>query len=1129
MKRLIVVLLMGMLALTVSAQQVEWTFELETPASAPTLYPNAEKPTGMVVCSGNEIIRIDGHGKDIWRRQVEPGTGSPPTVADLDGDGSPEILVLTLDGSIVCFDASGDERWRRDYNTPTGGFKSIVAADVHTSPGLELLFGFDDGWLRCLAADGSTLWDFFGDKYRVGGITVGDADGDGSAEVVYGTDNGHVYCLNGGGLVEWRYAETAPFGRSGPNLADLDNDGDAEILISLSNVNNDTRLTALDGRTGKRLWRSTDIQQGYVSNAVADLDGDGDFEVLHGDKGNNLYAENGNGSRAWHAELNGRGIFFAPAVADLDGDGALEIVPALRGEDPDTGTNVFVVGADGKVKAKLDYGSDANASPAVGDIDGDGELELLLSVQGPNALKCITWNAAGEVAWPSYQGDSAMTGRTNVAAGQPSAAPASVKTGNAALVNDEAFLGGNAWNLSWSQPVVESACVELSVVDSEGVRTTWIQDLKAGATSVALDWELLSGEPSTVSVRLFDGASAEPVYVDARAVQAKPATDMDVPKLEERVAAALDAGRKAGVDVSGLLARKLALDAAVAALEHQTSAGADNALIAQNATALRRRARDLAALTNTLGRYWADGGTAPFLAWVDNNPWDAFDPKAPPEEIGGDSISFTAYMNEFEDAAVTIFNSSAETLDVRVGFREPKVEQGQPGPEPDLARHFTLRRNVPVPSHFEPAVFDALPEMDLSRSLTIPPGEARQVWLVVKTHGLGPGRHELPFYIAPLAKPLHVKNMPVTVDVWPVELPVHVYSKINWSNLSPSYASDQCLQDMIDHGINVTYGPPMPGISVDAQGHLAGEIDWTGFDAVLARVPGYWTFLWGSPPARRWPEGVAPEEDSPAYFQGFKTAVDALARHMEEKGFGYRQWAFYPVDEPWNTGFAHVPHLKHFAEMVKKANPQAQVYTDPAGLVRVQYLEEFKDLIDIWQPEMNTLKRDPALVEWFAEHSTRFWAYEAPGPAKDFKPIGHYRGFAWLAWHFGLEGAGYWVYKVNDIWWHVEGGDWSIAYQTGSDVVPSRRWEADRDGVEDYRAFYVLRREIDRVRGLGHGRAADEAQALLDQAVEDIIGWQVDTIDEITRFTRDYEIDYALLLDYRTKIAEKIIQLQQMQ
>ena len=96
--------------------------------------------------------------------------------------------------------------------------------------GIELLIGFDDGWLNCLSADGDLLWRFFGDKGRVGGIAAGDVDSDGEIEVVLGTDNGHIYCLDGRGRVEWRHDELAPYGRSGPNLADLDGNGSVEVL-----------------------------------------------------------------------------------------------------------------------------------------------------------------------------------------------------------------------------------------------------------------------------------------------------------------------------------------------------------------------------------------------------------------------------------------------------------------------------------------------------------------------------------------------------------------------------------------------------------------------------------------------------------------------------------------------------------------------------------------------------------------------------------------------------------------------------------------------------------------------------------------------------------------------------------
>ena len=91
--------------------------------------------------------------------------------------------------------------------------------------------------------------------------------------------------------------------------------------------------------------------------------------------------------------------------------------------------------------------------------------------------------------------------------------------------------------------------------------------------------------------------------------------------------------------------------------------------------------------------------------------------------------------------------------------------------------------------------------------------------------------------------------------------------------------------------------------------------------------------------------------------------------------------------------------------------------------------------------------------------------------------------------------------------------------------MPSRRYQADRDGVEDYRAFYVLREEAAKAREAGRAAEANEADALIKEAVDKVVGWQIGTIDEITRFTRDYEIDFELLKQYREKVARAIMEL----
>lgn len=1117
-----------------AGETVKWKYPLDVPAGSPTLFPNEAAPTGIVVTAGKTVIRLNGDGSLVWKLEEPAPIATPATVADIDGDGTPEILFATSDGTVFCIDANKGLRWTHAFNTPAGGFKALVAADLTPSRGMEILAGFDDGWLNCLSADGTLLWRFFGDKFRVGGIAVACVDNDNAPEVVYGTDNGHVYCLDAFGRIEWRYNELAPYGRSGPNLTDLDKDGKPELLITRSNVGNATCLMALDASAGKCLWRTRDVMQGYFSNAVADFDGDGLLEVVHGDKGNHLYCENADGARRWDVELGGRGVFWAPCVADVDGDGQLEVIAGVRGNDPRTGACVYVVGADGKVKSALKLGSGANVSPAVGDIDGDGRLEVVVAAEGPNQVQALTWNAAGRVAWSSLRGASTMTANANVPICEPAghgraAAPYAlddlIPKGDLRIETGDVTWGDNTWSVSWEDPVHENAFIEVAVIAPGASDETRVVDLKSGATAARIPVDLAHGGAATVVVRLHEPDTTVPALVAVREVTPPAPGFCHYDQVGAACKAAVEAGEAAQADTAGLRARLALLRAKQEAVTESVNAGSPGPKVAEDATRLRANAATIEALARLLAGYWGAGGKGSFVYWPDPNPWDPFDPKAVPESLNlGVPVTVQAYGDEFEDVALTLRNIGAESFPVRCAFTAPTAGQTRPV-EPDPAKHVKLHAVVPVPSRLSGRVFDALPELDLSRTLMLSPDEARQLWLVVDTHGLEPGTHALTLYLAGLTNPMTVHAVPLRIEVWPVRLPHDVYAKMNWSSFNPGDTSDQAARDMIDHGVSVIYGPPLPAIPVDAEGSRNGDVDWTAFDQALARVPTYFTLLWSGPPACKWPEEHSPKEDGDPYFAGFKLAVHELAAHLAAKDFDYHHWAFYPIDEPWNTGFTEVPHLKRFCGMVKRADPDAQVYADPAGLVRVEYLDEFKGLIDIWQPEMNLLKRDPKLVAWFRANAKRFWAYEAPGPAKDLLPLGHYRAFAWLAWRFGTEGAGYWVYRGEDNWGPPPDTDYSAVYQANDQVIPSRRWEADRDGVEDYRALYLLRREIEKARADGRIADADHAQALIDEAVAAVVGWQVGVIDEITRMTRDYEIDYGKLMTYRGRIAEEIMKL----
>jgi VCBS repeat protein len=1142
----------------VHAQVIEWTYQSEEAISGPVLYPSISEPTGVVLGVGNRLVILNGDGTVQREIAVDATKSGQPIVTDMDGDGEVEFVTGLPDAILACLDIHGVERWRCAM-LKGGGFNGMLTADVHPSPGKEVLAGVDDGWLHCVSARGEVLWRFYGDPFRVGPPAVGDIDGDGAPEIVYGTDNGRVYCLTGHGAVKWRFEEPGPYGRSGPNLADLDGDGKAEVLFTLSNVHNKSALIALDHR-GQFMWRTQDVLHGYVCISTADLDGDGKLEIFHTDKGNNVYCENYDGSRRWITEVEGSGIFAPPVVADLDGDGEFEVAIGTRGRRDHIKTYAFVLGADGSVETRLDSDGGALAPAAVGDIDGDGALELLMGLQNPSRIVCFSWDASGPVAWPSVRGETMTGADPNVPLGEPVRAPVHRDHGQANIQDGGAYLGGNLWRVSWEKSAPEGAFIEVATAADDGYRQTVIQDVKEGATGAELRFDHWRSGTFDAALRLLVNSDTEPILVVTARATPEAADFCGFEQVQGAVDLAVLEGRKSGADTAGLVTELMALATAKENVARLAESDASMVDVARSADALRKRARDLADKANAFGELWSHGDTGMFVVWQDPNPWGRFDPKACPKSIRtwpivkhryadnsdpnmpwDNPVTVTAYGNEFENVALTLLNTTSDTTYVRCGFQRPLRTGGDYSrAAPDPARHVTLHQLVPVAGQWTPVVHDALPELDLSRTVVLPPGEARQLWLTVRTHDLEPGTHRLPLYLGTLAEidTLTFREVPIEIEVWPVSLPTDKYQLMNWTNLEPKWNSDAAIQDMIDHGMSVIYGPGLPGVPVDKRGDRApGALDWTTFDARIARVPDHWTFLWTSHPRPVWPEGVTPtyERNSPEhhawlesdlYLHGVRTAIQEMVAHLESLGISYDRWGFYPFDEPWLTGQTLIPQLRRFCTLTKKADPNVRNYTDPAGLVRIQYIEEFKDLIDIWQPELNVLKRDPELAAWFRENADTFWFYEAAGPAVDLLPLGHYRMMPWLSWHLGTQGHGFWVYKAVDMWWPRVGyGPYGAVYQTDDKIVTNRRWEASRDGVEDWRALYTLAAEIDRARAAGYAKEADAAQALIDEAVDAVAGYSLKFIDEITRATRDYEIDFEVLTNYRTRIAQEILRL----
>lgn len=263
------------------------------------------------------------------------GSDSPPTIADLDNDGKPEILHGEFGGWVICINAEdGTVKWeiKVDGNSWIQTAPTIV--DLDNNGILDFVvaswnFDYKDSIFAFRGDNQTRLWAYPVHDHIYHGTAVSDLDQDGKPELIVGSYNDTLYCLNGeNGTANWKYAATGAI--TGPaTLGDIDNDGLCDVVFGSG-----LGLTALSN-TGVLKWYYSIPNGGYTFRgaALADINNDSYPDVLFGTYNTGvLYALNGNnGSLIWDLDLNAHygnpnfGLNHAPLVADFDNDDTLDV------------------------------------------------------------------------------------------------------------------------------------------------------------------------------------------------------------------------------------------------------------------------------------------------------------------------------------------------------------------------------------------------------------------------------------------------------------------------------------------------------------------------------------------------------------------------------------------------------------------------------------------------------------------------------------------------------------------------------------------------------------------------------------------------------------------------------------
>ena len=303
----------------------------------------------------------------VWHEQI-PDTGGPTwahhgisggahavAAGDFDGDGDPDAISVSFNPDLVVWHENtatgiaGKLCSEHGITSGANGAAALQAADLDGDGDLDAVCAAAVEnrvlWYESTASDGTSWTEHVVHSPADGvtSVTTGDVDGDGDLDVLAAVEDEDriewYENLTGAGS-SW-VAHTIFVGANGAAsvaAADVDGDGDLDAL-SASRI--DGRVFWYENVFGNGpAWAPvliTAAAPGASSVCAADVDGDGDVDVLAASEGNDriTWYRNFSSGFSWQPLTIATGVAGASAVfaADVDGDGDLDALAAAADGD----------------------------------------------------------------------------------------------------------------------------------------------------------------------------------------------------------------------------------------------------------------------------------------------------------------------------------------------------------------------------------------------------------------------------------------------------------------------------------------------------------------------------------------------------------------------------------------------------------------------------------------------------------------------------------------------------------------------------------------------------------------------------------------------------------------------------
>ncbi len=231
-------------------------------------------------------------------------------------------------------------------------------------------------------------------------------DGDGDMDIVSASQGDSTiawYENDGAADPSWTAADIDTNADNARSVFAADMDGDGDMDIVSASYNDDTIAWYENDGAADPSWTAADIAtsaNGGHSVFVADMDGDGDMDILSASQSDDTiawYENDGVADPSWTAADidtnadNARSVF----AADMDGDGDMDILSASHSDDTIAWYENDGAADPSWAAADIDTNADGASSVFAADMDNDGDMDIISASLSDDT---IAWyeNDAGE-------------------------------------------------------------------------------------------------------------------------------------------------------------------------------------------------------------------------------------------------------------------------------------------------------------------------------------------------------------------------------------------------------------------------------------------------------------------------------------------------------------------------------------------------------------------------------------------------------------------------------------------------------------------------------------------------------------------------------------------------------------